>query len=81
MDSEDRDTRVEILRRLQKLLWSLPEDEVAEIAQLLANDFVDKLDLMERARIDAAIESRLKRVVGPAAARMAREWLAQLRGN
>ena len=74
-----KNQRSEILRKLQHLLFSLPEDEVADLARLVADDFIDELDLTERRRIDHLIEGRLKKVVGPAAARFAREWLRELR--
>lgn len=52
---------------------------MAELAELLASDFIDKLDPTEFRRIDALIERKLKQVVGPAAARFAKDWLHELR--
>lgn len=68
-------------RRLIALLWRLPEDEVADLARLLAEDLIDQLDPTERRRIDGAIERALKKAIGPAAARFARGWLAEIRGG
>jgi hypothetical protein len=67
--------------KLHKLLWSLPEEDVAELAESVARDFLDELDPTSRERIDAVIERKLKSVLGPAAGRWAKSMLEDIRGR
>lgn len=68
-------------RELARLLWHIPEDDVAELARAIAESFIDELDLTERRRLDALIEGSLKKHIGPAAGRWAVKRLQELREN
>lgn len=71
--------RRQIKAMLAKLLWQLNEDDIAKLAETVAKDFLDEVDLTGRQRVDRFIEEHLKPVAGAAAARYARNWIDEMR--
>lgn len=71
--------RRQIKAMLAKLLWQLDQDDIAKLAEAVARDFLDEVDLTGRERVDRFIETHLKPVAGAAAARYAQTWIEEMR--
>lgn len=73
------DRRQQIRHQFAKLLWQLDENDVAKLAELVAMDFCDNLDISGKERIDRFVEKHIRQIAGPAMARYAKQLIEELR--
>lgn len=73
------DRRQQIRHQFAKLLWQLDEHDVAKLAELVAMDFCDNLDISGKERIDRFVEKHIRQIAGPAMARYAKQLIEELR--
>lgn len=73
------DRRKEIKHQLASLFCKLDDDDMAKLAELVAMDLLQDLDVTGRERIDKFVEQQIRSIVGPMMARYAKRLIAELR--